>query len=177
VIDESHVTVPQIGAMYAGDRARKNTLVEHGFRLPSAVDNRPLTFDEFQERVGETIYTSATPGKFELERSGEPIQQVIRPTGLIDPEVSIRPVVSKGDYEGQVRDFIVEAEKITKRGARSLVTVLTKKMAEDLTQFLVEKKIKARYIHSDVKTIDRIEILTEFPQRHLRCLGRGQPPA
>src|SRR3989338_8488747 len=176
IIDESHVTVPQIGAMYAGDRARKNTLVEHGFRLPSAVDNRPLTFDEFQARVGQTLYTSATPGKFELERSGEPIQQVIRPTGLIDPEIVVRPVVSglsrtvlKGsqgpsliNYPGQVKDFIVEAEAVTKRGARSLVTVLTKKMAEDLTQFLVERKVKARYVHSDVRTIERIEILTDF---------------
>ena len=176
VIDESHVTVPQIGAMYAGDRARKNTLVEHGFRLPSAVDNRPLTFDEFEARVGQRIYTSATPGKYELERSGDPVQQVIRPTGLIDPEIIVRPIISgpprsnlKGsqgstlaDYPGQVKDFIVEAEAVTKRGARSLVTVLTKKMAEDLSQFLVERKIKARYIHSDIKTIERIEILTDF---------------
>ncbi len=162
VIDESHVTVPQIGAMYAGDRARKNTLVEHGFRLPSAVDNRPLTFDEFEARVGQRIYTSATPGKYELEKSGEPVQQVIRPTGLIDPEIIVRPIVSSGDYAGQVKDFIVEAEAVTKKDARSLVTVLTKKMAEDLTEFLIAKKIKARYIHSDVRTIDRIEILTDF---------------
>ncbi len=162
VIDESHVTVPQIGAMYAGDRARKDTLVEHGFRLPSAVDNRPLTFDEFQARIGQTMYTSATPGKFELGRSGEPVQQVIRPTGLVDPEIIVRPVVSSGNYEGQVKDFIREAEEVTKRGARSLVTVLTKKMAEDLAQFLVERKIKARYIHSDIKPIERIEILTDF---------------
>ena len=162
VIDESHVTVPQIGAMYAGDRARKNTLVEHGFRLPSAVDNRPLTFDEFQARVGQTIYTSATPGKYELGRSGELVSQVIRPTGLIDPEIIVRPIVSSGEYQGQVRDFIVEAEEVTKKGARSLVTVLTKKMAEDLSQFLVARNIKARYIHSDIKTIERIEILTDF---------------
>jgi len=172
VIDESHATVPQIGAMYAGDRARKNTLVEHGFRLPSAVDNRPLTFDEFQARVGQTLYTSATPGKFELERSGEPVQQVIRPTGLIDPEIIVRPVVARkirlssdsgeSDFPGQVKDFIREAETVTQRGARSLVTVLTKKMAEDLTQFLVERKVKARYVHSDVRTIERIEILTDF---------------
>ncbi|MBI5457285.1 excinuclease ABC subunit UvrB [Candidatus Kaiserbacteria bacterium] len=162
VIDESHVTVSQIGGMYAGDRARKDTLVEHGFRLPSAVDNRPLNFAEFQERTGQTIYTSATPGKFELEHSGEPISQVIRPTGLVDPQIVVRPIVSGTDYEGQVKDFIAEAEAVTKSGARSMVTVLTKKMAEDLTQFLVEKKIKARYVHSDVKTIDRIEILTDF---------------
>ena len=162
VIDESHVTVSQIGGMYAGDRARKDTLVEHGFRLPSAVDNRPLNFPEFRERVGQTIYTSATPGKFEIEQSGAPISQVIRPTGLVDPQIILRPIVSGLGYEGQVKDFIAEAEAVTKSGARSMVTVLTKKMAEDLTQFLVEKKIKARYVHSDVKTIDRIEILTDF---------------
>ncbi len=169
VIDESHVTVPQIGGMYAGDRARKNTLVEHGFRLPSAVDNRPLTFDEFRERIGQTIYTSATPAQFELERSGKPIEQVIRPTGLIDPEIVVRPIVSNvGDrishveYPGQVKDFIAEAEVVTKRGARSMVTVLTKKMAEDLAQFLVERGIKARYVHSDIRTIERIEILRDF---------------
>lgn len=162
IIDESHVTVPQIGAMYAGDRARKNMLVEHGFRLPSAVDNRPLTFEEFEARVNQRIYTSATPGKYELARSGEPVQQLIRPTGLIDPEIIVRPIVSSGEYQGQVKDFIVEAEAVTIKGARSLVTVLTKKMAEDLSQFLVARKIKARYIHSDIKTIERIEILTDF---------------
>ncbi len=162
IIDESHVTVPQIGGMYAGDRSRKNVLVEHGFRLPSAVDNRPLTFDEFEKRVDQTIYTSATPGKFELEHSSKPIEQVIRPTGLVDPEIVVRPIVSSTDYAGQVRDFIREAEGVTKRGARSMVTVLTKKMAEDLTQFLKEKSIKAQYVHSDVATIERIEILTDF---------------
>jgi len=162
IIDESHVTVPQIGAMYAGDRARKDVLVDHGFRLPSAIDNRPLTFDEFEARVGQRVYTSATPGRYELGRSGEPVQQVIRPTGLIDPEIIVRPIVSSSDYEGQVKDFIKEAETVTKKGARSLVTVLTKKMAEDLAQYLIERKIKARYIHSDIKTIERIEILTDF---------------
>ena len=175
IIDESHVTVPQIGGMHAGDRARKETLVEHGFRLPSAVDNRPLTFDEFQAKTGQTIYTSATPAKFELERSGKPVEQVIRPTGLADPEVIVRPIIqTKGftkplskrgfvnPYPGQVKDFIAEAEAVTQRGARSMVTVLTKKMAEDLAQFLVERGVKARYIHSDVKTIERIEILTDF---------------
>ena len=162
VIDESHVTVPQIGGMYAGDRARKNTLVEHGFRLPSAVDNRPLKFEEFKKRTGQTIYTSATPGQYELERSGKPVEQVIRPTGLIDPEIIIRPIVSRDGYLGQVKDFIAEAEIVTKRDGRSMVTVLTKRMAEDLTQFLVERGIKARYVHSDVATIERIEILTDF---------------
>ena len=162
VIDESHVTVSQIGGMYAGDRSRKEVLIEHGFRLPSAVDNRPLTFKEFEERVGQTIYTSATPGKYELEHSKEMVEMVIRPTGLIDPEIVMRPVIARDDYEGQVRDFIAEAQKVTARGARSMVTVLTKKMAEDLTAFLVEKQIRARYIHSDIKTIERIEILTDF---------------
>ncbi len=162
VIDESHVTVTQIGGMYAGDRARKDMLVEHGFRLPSAIDNRPLKFDEFEKRVGQTIYTSATPGKYELEHSGKPVPQVIRPTGLVDPEIDIRPIVSSDSFAGQVKDFITEAEKITKRSARSMVTVLTKKMAEDLTTFLTERQIRARYIHSDIKTIERIEILTEF---------------
>jgi len=162
IIDESHVTVPQIGGMYAGDRARKDMLVEHGFRLPSAVDNRPLNFAEFQERVGQTIYTSATPGTYELVHSGKPVEQVIRPTGLVDPEIVVKPIVSKGDYQGQVKDFIAEAEIVTKRGGRSMVTVLTKKMAEDLSAFLIERKIKSRYIHSDVKTIERIETLTDF---------------
>jgi len=162
IIDESHVTVPQIGGMYAGDRSRKETLIEHGFRLPSAVDNRPLKFDEFVERTGQTIYTSATPSQYELSRSGEPVSQVIRPTGLIDPEIIVRPIVGSGDYSGQVKDFIAEAEKITKRGARSMVTVLTKKMAEDLTQFLIERGVKARYVHSDILTIERIEILRDF---------------
>lgn len=165
IIDESHVTVPQIGGMYAGDRARKETLIEYGFRLPSALDNRPLKFNEFEERIGQVIYTSATPGAYELARSGKPVQQVIRPTGLVDPEIIIRPVVggaSEGAYKGQVKDFIAEAENTTKRGAVSMVTVLTKKMAEDLTEFLTAKNIRARYIHSDIKTIERIEILTEF---------------
>lgn len=162
VIDESHVTVSQIGAMYAGDRARKDTLVEHGFRLPSAVDNRPLKFEEFRERIGQVIYTSATPAKYELELSGKPVEQLIRPTGLVDPEIVMRPVTAKDDYIGQVKDFINEAEATTKRGARSMVTVLTKRMAEDLSQFLIERGIKARYLHSDVQTIERIEILTDF---------------
>lgn len=168
VIDESHVTVPQIGGMYAGDRSRKETLVEHGFRLPSAVDNRPLQFSEFEARVGPVLYTSATPASYELSRSGTPVEQVIRPTGLVDPEIVVRPIVGTGSqgptlrYPGQVKDFITEAEVVTKRGARSMVTVLTKKMAEDLTQFLVERGVKARYVHSDVKTIERIEILRDF---------------
>ncbi|MBV9159592.1 MAG: DEAD/DEAH box helicase family protein, partial [Candidatus Kaiserbacteria bacterium] len=136
VIDESHVTVPQIGAMYAGDRSRKEMLIEHGFRLPSAVDNRPLKFDEFEKNVGQTLYTSATPGQYEINHSPKPIQMVVRPTGLVDPEIIVRPIVSSDSYEGQVRDFIKEAEAVTAKGSRSMVTVLTKKMAEDLAAFL-----------------------------------------
>lgn len=170
IVDESHVTIPQIGGMYAGDRSRKDTLIEHGFRLPSAVDNRPLTFTEFEERVGATIYTSATPGTYEREHSTQVVEQVIRPTGLVDPEIIIRPIVSQSveqaedgeAYPGQVQDFIAETEKVIAHGGRVLVTTLTKKMAEDLSEFLKERSIKAEYIHSEIKTIDRITILTEF---------------
>jgi excinuclease ABC subunit B len=162
IIDESHVTLSQIGGMYAGDKSRKDTLIEHGFRLPSARDNRPLKFDEFQARTGETIYTSATPGKFEAEHSDQVVQQVIRPTGLIDPTVEVRPIQEKGNYKGQIFDFITEAEKAIKMGGRAIATTLTKKMAEDLSEYLKEKKIKARFLHSEIKTIERIEILTSF---------------
>lgn len=162
VIDESHVTVPQIGGMYAGDRSRKETLVEHGFRLPSALDNRPLKFDEFEKRVFQTIYTSATPGKYEIEHSSKPIEQVIRPTGLVDPVISIKPVTENKKYKGQVVDFIDEAKKAIKKGGRVLATTLTKKMAEDLSEYLEEQGIKAGYIHSEVKTIERIEIISAF---------------
>ncbi len=170
IIDESHVSLPQIGGMYAGDKSRKDTLIEHGFRLPSARDNRPLRIEEFKERVGQIIFTSATPGKFELEHSGELVEQVIRPTGLIDPEVTVRPIQSKGKYEGQVKDFIEETEKAIKKGGRVIATTLTKKMAEDLAEYLKEKKIKARYLHSEIKTIERIEILTEFRKGTFDCL-------
>jgi excinuclease ABC subunit B len=162
IIDESHVTIPQIGGMYAGDKARKDTLVEHGFRLPSARDNRPLTFKEFEERVGQLVYTSATPGKYEKENSERVVEQVIRPTGLIDPEIEVRPIQPKAKYEGQVYDFITEAEKAVKKGGRVIATTLTKRMAEDLSEFLKEKKIKSEYLHSEIKTIERIEILTKF---------------
>jgi excinuclease ABC subunit B len=162
VIDESHVTVPQIGGMYAGDRSRKDTLVEYGFRLPSARDNRPLRFEEFEERVGQTIYTSATPGDFEKKHSEQIVEQIIRPTGLVDPELSVRGVVETDTYKGQIADFIQEAEKAIARGARALATTLTKQMAEDLASFLRDKGIKAEYLHADVKTIDRIDILTKF---------------
>ncbi len=162
VIDESHVTVPQIGGMYAGDKSRKDTLVEYGFRLPSARDNRPLRFEEFEERTGQVIYTSATPGPYEREHSEQVVEQVIRPTGLIDPELTVRAVSETGRYKGQIADFINETEVVIKRGGRVLATTLTKQMAEDLSSFLREKGIKAEYLHSDVKTIDRIDILTNF---------------
>jgi excinuclease ABC subunit B len=162
IIDESHVTVPQIGGMYAGDQSRKETLVEHGFRLPSAKDNRPLKFEEFEERIGQVIYTSATPAKYEKEKSEKVVEQIIRPTGLIDPELVVRPIQEKGAYQGQIMDFIAEAEKAIKKGGRVIATTLTKKMAEDLSEYLKEKKIKAEYLHSDIKTIQRIEILTSL---------------
>lgn len=166
VIDESHVAVSQIGGMYAGDRSRKDNLVEYGFRLPSARDNRPLRFEEFEERIGQVIYTSATPGAYEKEHSvppsGQVVEQIIRPTGLIDPELTVRPVTEEAEFPGQVKDFIEEAAIVIKRGGRALATTLTKQMAEDLSSFLREKGIKAEYLHSDVKTIDRIEILTAF---------------
>ena len=162
IIDESHVTIPQIGGMYAGDRSRKETLVEHGFRLPSAKDNRPLTFEEFNKRVGQIIYTSATPAKYEKEKSERTVEQLIRPTGLIDPEVVVRPIIEKSKYGGQIADFINEAERAISSGGRAIATTLTKKMAEDLSEFLKERGIKAQYLHSDIKTIERIEILTSF---------------
>lgn len=173
VIDESHVTVPQIGGMYAGDAARKKNLVEHGFRLPSARDNRPLQFDEFEERVGQVIYTSATPSSYELEHSkgeGKIVEQIIRPTGLVDPEVSVRGVIESGEYPGQVKDFINEALKDVKKGGRVIATTLTKKMAEDLSEFLKEKGMKAEYLHSEIETIERIEILTRFRKGEFDCL-------
>jgi excinuclease ABC subunit B len=162
IIDESHVTVPQIGGMFAGDRSRKENLVAYGFRLPSAKDNRPLMFDEFQDKIGQTIYTSATPGKFELEHSGKPIEQIIRPTGLVDPEITVKPIQEKGSYKGQIYDFIDEAEKVIKKDARVMATTLTKKMAEDLSEYLIAKGIKAGYIHSDIGTIERIETIASF---------------
>ncbi len=188
VIDESHVTVPQIGGMYAGDASRKRTLVEYGFRLPSALDNRPLKFAEFSERVGQILYTSATPADYEREKSagesGQTVEQIIRPTGLLDPMLEVRPVTgSRGTtqnergkaqkedgYQGQVRDFIDEAEKVIKKGDRVIVTTLTKKMAEDLSEFLRERGIKAEYIHSEIKTIERIEILSRFRKGEFDCL-------
>ena len=174
IIDESHVTIPQLNGMYAGDKSRKDNLVEHGFRLPSAVDNRPLQFAEIEERLGQRIYTTATPGKYELEKAvaanRPPVEQIIRPTGLVDPEIDMRPVTEKGTYPGQVKDFIAEAVKVIQGGARVLTTTLTKRMAEDLADFLEEKGIKTKYIHSDVDTIERIEILTDFRRGEFDCL-------
>ncbi|MDB5189557.1 MAG: UvrB, excinuclease subunit excinuclease subunit [Parcubacteria group bacterium] len=166
VLDESHVTVSQIGGMYAGDRSRKDILVEHGFRLPSARDNRPLRFEEFEKNIGQVIFTSATPGNYEREHSvaphGQVVEQIIRPTGLIDPELVVRPVTEEGTFPGQIADFITETAVVIKRGGRALATTLTKQMAEDLSEFLRAKGIKSEYLHSDIKTIERIEILTAF---------------
>lgn len=165
VIDESHVTVPQIGGMYAGDRARKDTLVDFGFRLPSAVDNRPLRFDEFAERVGQVLYTTATPGPYEKEKSKKNVvEQIIRPTGLVDPEIVVRPATGNRDTDtrGQVEDFLDEVEKVVLHGGRVMVTTLTKKMAEDLAEFLKDRKVKAAYLHSDIETLERITTLTDL---------------
>ncbi len=162
IIDESHVTLPQIGGMFAGDQARKNTLVEHGFRLPSARDNRPLQFDEFVKKIGQTVYVSATPGPYEAATSDQIVEQIIRPTGLVDPETIVMPVIQKGKYLGQIADLIERIEQRVSVGERALVTTLTKKMAEDLTEYLKEKKIKVAYLHSDVETLDRITILTDL---------------
>ena len=162
IIDESHVTLPQLNGMYAGDASRKKTLVEYGFRLPSAKDNRPLKYPEFEKRIGSVIYTSATPSDIERTTSEQIVEQIIRPTGLVDPETIVRPVGEKGNYKGQISDFISEAEQTIKSGFRVLATTLTKKMAEDLTTYLKDKKIKAEYLHSDIKTLDRIQILTKF---------------
>jgi excinuclease ABC subunit B len=157
VIDESHNTVPQIGAMYEGDVSRKRALVEHGFRLPSAIDNRPLTWDEFCERIGQTVYLSATPGPYELQRvGGDVVEQVIRPTGLIDPQVIVKPT------KGQIDDLVDEIRTRAERSERVLVTTLTKKMAEDLTDYLLELGIRARYLHSEVDTLRRVELLREL---------------
>ena len=156
MIDESHVTVPQIRAMYNGDRARKNTLVEYGFRLPSAYDNRPLLFEEFEKRIGQTIFVSATPGPYERERAQQVVEQIIRPTGLLDPEVILRPAT------GQVDDLVGEIRKVTEKGERVLVTTLTKRMAESLTDYLKELDIRVRYLHSDIQTIERMELLRDL---------------
>ncbi len=162
VIDESHVTVPQLGGMYEGDRSRKQTLIEHGFRLPSAADNRPLQFNEMEEKMKQVIFVSATPGPFELKNSSQIVEQVIRPTGLVDPEVLIRPVTPHGTDVGQVQDLLERLQPVIDRDERVLVTTLTKKMAEDLTEYMKERSFKVRYLHSDIDTVERLEILSEF---------------
>lgn len=155
-IDESHVTLPQIRGMYAGDRSRKDTLVEYGFRLPAAYDNRPLTFEEFEAHINQIIFVSATPGPYEMEHSQQVVEQIIRPTGLVDPEVEVRPV------QGQIDDLIAEIKKRVEKGQRVLVTTLTKRMAENLTDYLKELNIKVRYMHSDVATIERMQIIRDL---------------
>ncbi|HOJ56962.1 MAG TPA: excinuclease ABC subunit UvrB, partial [Bacillota bacterium] len=156
IIDESHVTIPQLHAMHAGDRSRKESLVEYGFRLPSAFDNRPLTFDEFIHRVNQVIFASATPGRYELSVSQQVVEQIIRPTGLVDPEVEVRPT------KNQIDDLLAEINDRVKADERVLVTTLTKKMAEDLTNYLVEAGVRARYLHSEIETLDRVEILRDL---------------
>ncbi|UOE76031.1 excinuclease ABC subunit UvrB [Parageobacillus thermoglucosidasius] len=156
IVDESHVTLPQLRGMYNGDRARKQVLVDHGFRLPSALDNRPLTFEEFEQKINQIIYVSATPGPYELEHSPEVVEQIIRPTGLLDPTIDVRPI------EGQIDDLIGEIQERVNRNERTLVTTLTKKMAEDLTDYLKEVGIKVAYLHSEIKTLERIEIIRDL---------------
>ncbi len=200
VIDESHVTLPQLHGMYAGDQSRKQNLVNFGFRLPSALDNRPLRYEEFSRRVGNVLYVSATPGKAELEQSKQVVQMIVRPTGLLDPELVVKPVLPRDgrnaesvtakkqktledleeniidigekfpNYPGQIEDFIDETLKVVKKGGRVIATTLTKKMAEDLSNFLKERQIKAEYLHSDIKTIERIQILTKFRRGDFDCL-------
>jgi len=155
-IDESHMTIPQIGAMYNGDRARKTNLVDYGFRLKSAFDNRPLTFDEFDRRVGQMICVSATPAKYELDQAGQVVEQLIRPTGLIDPEITVRPT------KNQIDDLLIEINKIVAQKGRVLITTLTKKMAESLTEYLKEHGVRVRYMHSDIDTMERIEIVSSL---------------
>ena len=155
-IDESHQTVPQVGAMYNGDRSRKEMLVQYGFRLPSAFDNRPLKFDEFEQRMGQTIFVSATPADYEKEHSEQIVEQMIRPTGLLEPEIFIRPV------EGQIEDILAELKEQKKRGDKSLIMTLTKRMAEDLTEFLKKENIRVTYLHSDIKAVDRMQILNQL---------------
>jgi excinuclease ABC subunit B len=156
VVDESHQTIPQLGAMYRGDRSRKETLVEYGFRLPSALDNRPLRFDEWERLAPQMIFVSATPGAYELKNSGQVVEQLVRPTGLVDPEVDVRPVRT------QVDDVLSEIKICVSRGERVLITTLTKRMAEDLTEYLDEHGVKVRYLHSDIDTVERMEIIRDL---------------
>ncbi|MCX6736987.1 MAG: excinuclease ABC subunit UvrB, partial [Candidatus Parcubacteria bacterium] len=170
IIDESHISVPQVRGMYAGDQSRKKVLVEYGWRLPSALDNRPLKFDEFEKRIGQTIFTSATPSDWEIQKSAYIAQQIIRPTGLIDPPVLVKPVFDQGKNKSQVDDVILEAKKITEKNERMIINVLTKKMAEDLCDFLKKKKLKVQYMHSDTKTMERTKIITDFRRGRFNVL-------
>lgn len=163
-VDESHQTIPQLGGMYNGDRSRKETLVEHGYRLRSALDNRPLKFEEFEDRINQAIYTSATPGPYEYENSEQVVEQIIRPTGLVDPEVEVKPI------ENQVDELLDEIEQVTNRNERVLVTTLTKKLAEELTDYFIELGIKARYLHSEIDTLDRVKILRGLRQGDFNVL-------
>jgi excinuclease ABC subunit B len=170
VIDESHLTIPQIRGMYESDKSRKMTLVEYGWRLPSALDNRPLKFNEFLERIDQVIFVSATPGEFEKKVSSQIVEQIVRPTGIIDPEIEVRPVFNKEKNISQIDDVLKEAEEIVKRNERMIINVLTKKMAEDLSDFLNEKNIKAVYLHSEIKTLERANILKEFREGKFNIL-------
>ena len=165
-IDESHVTIPQIRGMYHGDRSRKETLVKYGFRLPSALDNRPLTFSEFESHINQVVFVSATPGPYEIEHEQQRVEQILRPTGLVDPEIHVRPI------KGQIDDLQDEIQKTIERGERVLITTLTKKMAEDLTDYFTEVGIKVRYLHSDIETLDRIEILRDLRKGEFDVLVR-----
>jgi excinuclease ABC subunit B len=155
-IDESHMTIPQVRGMFNGDRARKEVLVDYGFRLPSALDNRPLTFTEFERHINHVVYVSATPASYELSRSPEPVQQIIRPTGVLDPEIDVRPI------NGQIDDLIAEIRATVAKHQRVLITTLTKRMAEDLSEYLTDVKIKVAYLHSDIETLDRTDILRDL---------------
>ncbi len=164
IIDESHVTIPQIRGMYAGDRARKTSLIDNGFRLPSAFDNRPLNFDEFEENINQILFVSATPGPYEIEHSEVIAEQLIRPTGLLDPEIFIRPI------NNQVDNLVVEINKTIEKGERVLITTLTKKMSEDLSKYLSEISIKVKYLHSDIETLERTEIIRDLRLGKFDCL-------
>ena len=168
IVDESHVTFPQVRAMYAGDRSRKDSLVEYGFRLPAAYDNRPLKFEEFEERICQVICVSATPGDYELSHSSRVVEQIIRPTGLIDPKVEVFPI------EGQIDHLIGEIQKVVGRNERVLITTLTKKMAETLTDFLKEMDMRVRYLHSDIETLERVEIIRDL-RLGFSMFGRYKP--
>jgi excinuclease ABC subunit B len=164
------LTIPQIRGMYESDKSRKMTLVEYGWRLPSALDNRPLKFNEFLEKIDQVIFVSATPGEFEKKVSSQIVEQIVRPTGIIDPEIEVRPVFDKEKNISQIDDVLKEAEEIVKRNERMIINVLTKKMAEDLSDFLNEKNIKALYIHSEIKTLERANILKEFREGKFNIL-------